>query len=53
MSDPARLAAVDQLYGNKMSFLEDLRIMLATVLGSGSGDRVRKTDAALKRSDAK
>lgn len=53
MADPKRLAAVDKLYIDKMSLREDLRIMLATVSGSGSGDRVRQANPNPKRSDTK
>lgn len=40
MSDPPRLAASDATYLGNMSLLADLRLMIATVLGAGRGDRV-------------
>lgn len=46
MSDPARLAAIDREYVENSSFVGDMRILLATVRGSGRGDRVRSGDDA-------
>ncbi|MDY8111181.1 sugar transferase [Fulvimarina sp. 2208YS6-2-32] len=40
MSDPQRLAVIDGAYASGRSFIEDIRIIVATVLGSGRGDRV-------------
>lgn len=40
MSDPVRLATLDAEYIRKRSLSLDLRILLKTVTGSGSGDRV-------------
>ena len=40
MSDPERLAASDAAYLSQMSLGKDLRLILATALGSGQGDRV-------------
>jgi O-antigen biosynthesis protein WbqP len=40
MSDPERLAALDATYLDKMSLGTDLRLIMATALGSGRGDRV-------------
>jgi lipopolysaccharide/colanic/teichoic acid biosynthesis glycosyltransferase len=39
MSDPERLARRDARYGALQSLLLDLRIMVATALGRGRGDR--------------
>jgi O-antigen biosynthesis protein WbqP len=44
MSEPELLAEVDAKYLLKSGLAEDLRLMLATVLGSGRGDRTK--DAA-------
>lgn len=41
MSDPGRLAALDATYLASMSPAADLRIILATLLGAGRGDRTR------------
>ena len=41
MSDPERLAALDATYLTDMSLRRDLRLLLATALGAGRGDRVR------------
>lgn len=41
MSDPARLAALDDRYRAFRTLLGDIVILLRTVLGAGSGDRVR------------
>lgn len=41
MSNPERLALSDAEYVRSRSFAKDLAIILATVTGSGSGDRVR------------
>lgn len=41
MSDPQRLAEADAAYLERVSILEDLRLILATLIGAGRGDRVR------------
>ena len=41
MSQPARLAELDALMLDKISLGLYLRLLLMTVTGSGSGDRVR------------
>lgn len=41
MSDPERLARSDAEYIRSRSFVRDMSIILATVTGSGSGDRVQ------------
>jgi lipopolysaccharide/colanic/teichoic acid biosynthesis glycosyltransferase len=41
MSDPARLAALDATYLNNRSLARDLRLIMATFLGAGRGDRTR------------
>lgn len=41
MSEPERLAALDAAYLRDMSLVTDIRLILATALGSGQGDRVR------------
>lgn len=41
MSDPERLARRDAEYLEDMSLATDLRLIIATVLGAGRGDRVR------------
>jgi O-antigen biosynthesis protein WbqP len=41
MSDPERLAALDATYLEDMSIGADLRLIAATALGNGRGDRVR------------
>lgn len=40
MSDPGKLAALDATYLNNMSIANDIRLILATLSGSGRGDRV-------------
>lgn len=40
MSDPERLAEVDAQYLSAISFSADLKLIVATVLGAGRGDRV-------------
>lgn len=40
MSDPVRLARLDATYLNQISLMTDLRLIIATVLGKGRGDRV-------------
>jgi O-antigen biosynthesis protein WbqP len=40
MSDPERLAALDATYLENMSLGADLRLIVATALGAGRGDRV-------------
>jgi len=40
MSDPARLAQLDATYLRDMSVRTDLKLIIATALGSGRGDRV-------------
>ncbi|GAK46180.1 sugar transferase [Tepidicaulis marinus] len=42
MSDPKKLAEVDALYIEQSGLLCDLRLILATLIGAGRGDRVRK-----------
>ena len=44
MSDPIRLADVDEQYCVYRSLWGDLQILIATALGAGSGDRVAITD---------
>jgi len=51
MSDPVRLAAVDGQYVRENTFAGDIRIMAATVLGKGQGDKVRAEST--RSSDAK
>jgi O-antigen biosynthesis protein WbqP len=41
MSDPERLAALDATYLEDMSIGADLRLIAATALGNGRGDRVQ------------
>ena len=41
MSEPQGLARTDAAYLESMSFMTDLRIILATFLGAGRGDAVR------------
>lgn len=43
MSDPARLAALDATYLADRSLVLDLKLIAATFLGAGRGDRVRTT----------
>ena len=42
MSTPEKLAQADSHYVENQTFLGDLRIIAATVLGGGSGDAVRR-----------
>lgn len=44
MSDPEKLAALDAAYLHDMSLAADIRLILATALGSGQGDRVRPVE---------
>lgn len=44
MSDPQRLAAVDREYVGTRTLAGDLKILVATVTGSGRGDRVGSGD---------
>jgi O-antigen biosynthesis protein WbqP len=44
MSDPEKLAALDAAYLGDMSLAADIRLILATALGSGQGDRVRPVE---------
>jgi O-antigen biosynthesis protein WbqP len=44
MSDPEKLAALDAAYLRDMSLAADMRLILATALGSGQGDRVRPVE---------
>lgn len=44
MSDPERLAALDAAYLRDMSLVADIRLILATLLGSGQGDRVKQVE---------
>ena len=41
MSDPERLAELDARYLDQMSLGTDIRLILATALGAGRGDRVQ------------
>lgn len=41
MSEPVRLARLDERYVKLRSLLLDIKILVATVLGHGSGDRVK------------
>jgi O-antigen biosynthesis protein WbqP len=41
MSDPERLAELDARYLEQMSLGTDIRLILATALGAGRGDRVQ------------
>jgi O-antigen biosynthesis protein WbqP len=41
MSNPERLAELDARYLEQMSLATDIRIILATALGAGRGDRVQ------------
>jgi O-antigen biosynthesis protein WbqP len=41
MSTPEQLAEADRRYMQGRSFLGDLRIIAATVLGGGAGDAVK------------
>jgi len=43
MSDPIKLAESDSLYVKDISFLNDMRILRFTLLGSGRGDSVQNT----------
>lgn len=43
MSEPIRLARIDQRYGALQSIVLDLRLMAATVSGKGQGDRIANT----------
>jgi lipopolysaccharide/colanic/teichoic acid biosynthesis glycosyltransferase len=43
MSDPSRLAAWDHRYGAFRTFLSDCAILVRTVVGGGSGDRVSRS----------
>jgi O-antigen biosynthesis protein WbqP len=44
MSEPEKLAAVDAEYARNATFLGDLRLVLATIVGQGLGvDRIRRT----------
>ncbi len=46
MSDPAKLARLDGIYANEYGFLDDMRILIATLSGSGLGiDRTMVQDA--------
>jgi O-antigen biosynthesis protein WbqP len=40
MSDPERLAGLDATYLPDMSLGRDLRLLLATFMGAGRGDRL-------------
>ena len=44
MSDPEKLAALDAIYLRDTSLAADIRLILATALGSGQGDRVRPVE---------
>jgi len=41
MSQPVLLAEADAIYMKKISVWGDVRILLATLTGSGQGDQVR------------
>lgn len=41
MSEPIRLATLDQQYVAQRSLTLDIKILLATALGQGSGDRIK------------
>ena len=44
MSEPEKLAAVDAEYANNATFLGDIKLMIATIVGQGLGvDRIRRT----------
>ena len=44
MSEPEKLAAVDAEYAHTATFLGDMKLVLATIVGQGLGvDRVRRT----------
>jgi len=44
MSEPEKLAAVDAEYARTATFLGDLKLVMATIVGQGLGvDRVRRT----------
>lgn len=43
MSDPERLAQLDQAYLASKGVREDLRILLRTLIGGGSGDRIKQS----------
>ena len=42
MSDPEKLAELDETYLDDMSIAADLRLIVATAFGAGQGDRVRQ-----------
>jgi lipopolysaccharide/colanic/teichoic acid biosynthesis glycosyltransferase len=44
MSDPARLAVADSAYCTPWSFGRDLRLLLRTFAGHGSGDAASRTE---------
>ncbi|MBJ3785058.1 sugar transferase [Devosia sediminis] len=52
MSDPVRLATVDQRYVDNASFIGDIRIMISTVLGKGQGDHVQSEQVRSPNTDA-
>jgi O-antigen biosynthesis protein WbqP len=41
MSKPERLAEIDAEYVSSNSFLDDVTLILQTIAGRGTGDRVR------------
>ena len=44
MSEPEKLAAVDAEYANNATFVGDIKLMIATIVGQGLGvDRIRRT----------
>jgi O-antigen biosynthesis protein WbqP len=44
MSEPEKLAAVDAEYANNATFLGDIKLMIATIVGQGLGvDRIKRT----------
>ncbi|NGO52218.1 sugar transferase [Allomesorhizobium camelthorni] len=44
MSEPEKLAVLDAVYLRDMSLAADIRLILATALGSGQGDQVRSVE---------
>ena len=48
MSEPVRLAEVDATYISTRSFLNDLALLVQTVVGAGRGDRVRTPEPPMR-----
>lgn len=46
MSDPEKLAELDETYLDDMSIAADLQLIIATAFGAGRGDRVRQSPSA-------